>query len=50
MDSQLRSRAGELRLTDDDVARWEQVVDDALASALLGSLLAFEDAINELVS
>jgi len=48
VDSQLRSRAAVLKLTDDDVERWEEVVDDAFVSALLGSLLAFEDAVNEL--
>lgn len=50
MDSQLRSRAAELELTDEDVLRWEPIVDDALVSALLGTVLAFEDALNELRS
>ena len=50
MDSQLRARARELGLSEADIARWEPVADDALVSALLSSLLGFEDAINELAS
>ncbi|MBV8195548.1 MAG: hypothetical protein JOY80_08465 [Candidatus Dormibacteraeota bacterium] len=48
MDSQLRRRADELRLTDADIAAWEVVVDDALVDAVLGAVITYEDALVEL--
>lgn len=48
MESQLRARAADLGLGDADVAEWDGVIDDELVTALLGGLVAFEDALAEL--
>jgi hypothetical protein len=50
MESQLRARAADLGLLDTEVADWEAIVSDSLVAALLGGLLAFEDALTELAS
>lgn len=48
MESQLRSRAADLGLGDADVAEWDGAIDDELVTAVLGGLVAFEDALAEL--
>ena len=48
MESQLRHRADDLGLSQEDVARWEPVVDDDLVALLLSGLIRFEDALAEL--
>lgn len=50
MESQLRARATDLGLRDDDVSQWEGSIDDELVAALLRGLLSFEDALAELAS
>jgi hypothetical protein len=48
VEPQLRARAGELGLAAAEVAEWEAVVDDELVRAVLGTLIAFDDALAEL--
>ena len=50
MESQLRARAADLGLRDGEVTEWEATIDDALVAAVLGGLLAYEDALAELAS
>ena len=50
MESQLRARALDLGLQDAEVTEWEATVDDALVAALLGGLIAYEDALAELAT
>jgi len=47
VESQLRRRADDLGLSQDDVARWEAVIDDDLVTVLLSGLVRFEDALAE---
>lgn len=44
----MRVRAADLRLREAEISEWEGTVDDALVAALLGGLVAFEDALAEL--
>lgn len=48
MESQLRRRADELGLSQEEVTEWEPLVDDDLVAALLAGLIQFEDALTEL--
>lgn len=50
MESQLRARAEDLGLRDGEVTEWEASVDDTLVAALLGGLIAYEDALAELAT
>ena len=50
MESQLRARAADLGLQESEVAEWEATVDDPLVVALLGGLIAYEDALAELAT
>ena len=50
MESQLRARAADLGLRDAEVTDWEATVDDTLVAALLGGLIAYEDALAELAT
>ena len=50
MESQLRARAEDLGLQDAEVTAWEATVDDTLVAALLGGLIAYEDALAELAT
>ena len=50
MESQLRARAADLGLQDAEVTQWDATVDDTLVAALLGGLIAYEDALAELAT
>ena len=50
MESQLRARAADLGLLDSEVAEWEATIDDSLVAAILGGLVAYEDALAELAT
>lgn len=50
MEPQVRARAADLGLREAEVSEWEGAADDDLVAALLGGLLAFEDALAELAS
>lgn len=50
MESQLRARAADLGLQDAEVTEWETTVDDSLVAALLGALIAYDDALAELAT
>ena len=50
MESQLRARAGDLGLQDAEVTEWETTVDDSLVAALVGALIAYDDALAELAT
>ena len=43
-------RAADLGLVDSEVAEWEATVDDTLVAAVLGALIAYEDALAELAT
>jgi hypothetical protein len=50
MESQLRARAADLGLQEADVAEWDGTIDNDLVAALLGGLVAYEDALAELAA
>lgn len=50
MESQLRTRAADLGLHEADLSEWDGAIDDDLVAAVLGGLVAFEDALAELAA